>query len=177
MEELIAKRYIDALNSMVETSSFESYAKVFETLALEFKNEKFTAFINNPYIAKKEKETLLLDSVKSVESKEINNLISLLVEKNRIAVIPAIAEGMRKMMARSNKTYTGTVYSNSDINEESMKSISNGLSKKVDANVSLTFVKNDFAGIKVDVEDLGIEINFSKDRINSQLIEHILKAI
>jgi len=100
-----------------------------------------------------------------------------LVEKNRIAVIPAIAEGMRKMMARSNKTYTGTVYSNSDINEESMKSISNGLSKKVDANVSLTFVKNDFAGIKVDVEDLGIEINFSKDRINSQLIEHILKAI
>jgi len=39
MEELIAKRYIDALNSMVETSSFESYAKVFETLALEFKNE------------------------------------------------------------------------------------------------------------------------------------------
>jgi hypothetical protein len=40
MEELIAKRYIDALNSMVETSSFESYAKVFETLALEFKNEK-----------------------------------------------------------------------------------------------------------------------------------------
>ena len=126
---------------------------------------------------KKEKETLLLDSVKSVESKEINNLISLLVEKNRIAVIPAIAEGMRKMMARSNKTYTGTVYSNSDINEESMKSISNGLSKKVDANVSLTFVKNDFAGIKVDVEDLGIEINFSKSRINSQMIEHILKAI
>ena len=32
-------------------------------------------------------------------------------------------------------------------------------------------------GIKVEVEDLGIEINFSKSRLNMQLVEHILKAI
>jgi F-type H+-transporting ATPase subunit delta len=38
-------------------------------------------------------------------------------------------------------------------------------------------VKNDFNGIKVAVEGLGIEINFSKDRIDSQIIEHIIKAI
>ena len=58
-----------------------------------------------------------------------------------------------------------------------MQDLSNGLSKKFDSSISLSFVKNDFNGIKVGIEDLGVEINFSKSRINSQMIEHIVKAI
>ena len=58
-----------------------------------------------------------------------------------------------------------------------MQELSSSLSKKFDLNISLEFVENDFNGIKVDVEDLGVEINFSKSRINSQMIEHIIKAI
>ena len=55
--------------------------------------------------------------------------------------------------------------------------LSSGLSKKFDSTISLNFVKNDFNGIKVTVEGLGIEINFSKDRIDNQIIQHIIKAI
>ena len=58
-----------------------------------------------------------------------------------------------------------------------IEDLSAGLSKKFDSKISLHAVKNDFNGIKVDVEGLGIEINFSKDRIDSQIIEHIIKAI
>jgi F-type H+-transporting ATPase subunit delta len=58
-----------------------------------------------------------------------------------------------------------------------MQELSDGLSKKFDSKISLSYVKDDFNGIKVDVQDLGIEINFSKSRINSQMIEHIVKAI
>ena len=38
-------------------------------------------------------------------------------------------------------------------------------------------MKNDFDGVKMKIEDLGLEIHFSKSRINSQIIEHIAKAI
>lgn len=133
--------------------------------------------MNNPNVKQEEKSKILLDAVKSVESKEIENLIKLLAEHNRINIIPALAEVMRKDLADLNKIYNGIIYSDSDIDSKVIIDLSDGLSKKFNSNISLTFVKNDFNGIKVDVEDLGIEINFSKTRINNQIIEHIVKAI
>jgi F-type H+-transporting ATPase subunit delta len=120
---------------------------------------------------------ILLEAVKSANSKQINNLIRLLVEKNRIGIIPALAEGLRKNLTASTKIYKGNVYSDSIIDNKVIQDLSAGLSKKFDSKISLEFIKNDFNGIKVDVEDLGIEIDFSKSRINSQIIEHIVKAI
>jgi F-type H+-transporting ATPase subunit delta len=110
-------------------------------------------------------------------SEIINTLVKLLVEKNRTSIIPALAEGMRKDTANTSKTYSGVVYSDSDLDAKVIQDLSSGLSKKFDSNISLNFIKDDFDGIKVDVEDLGIEINFSKTRINNQIIEHIIKAI
>ena len=60
---------------------------------------------------------------------------------------------------------------------KTLTDLSTGLSKKVDATVELTFIKSDYDGLKVEVADLDMEINFSKTRVNAQLVEHILKAI
>ena len=120
---------------------------------------------------------ILLEAVKSADSDKVNNLIKLLVEKKRINIIPAIAQELKKDIAASTKTYEGVVYSDSKIDDKTMQELSSSLSKKFDLNISLVFVEKDFNGIKVDVEDLGIEINFAKSRINSQMIEHIIKAI
>lgn len=177
MEELVAKRYIKAIEDLTDLETFENIADIFGVLSGSFSNATVKSVLESPYVSKKEKESLLLDSVKSVNSKEINNLISLLVEKNRINIIPAIATEMKKIIAKAKKEYRGTIYSNGDIDASTIQSISSGLSKRVDANIELNFVKTDFNGIKVDVEDLGLEINLSKDRLNSQLINHILKAI
>ena len=177
MEELIAKRYIKAIVEGSDISDIENMASIFSTLALSFKDKKFLNVIDNPNVRDSDKSSILLDGVKSANSKRINNLIKLIVENNRINVIPAIAEGMRKDLAKATKTYEGTVYSDSDIDVKVMNELSGGLSKKFDSKITLAFVKNDFNGIKVDVEDLGIEINFSKSRINNQMIEHIIKAI
>ena len=177
MEELIAKRYIKAMVNSSEASSVENIAAVFSTLADSFKNEKFINIIENPDVSISDKSSILLDAVKSADSNEINNFIKLLVENKRINIIPAIAEEMRKDLANRTKTYTGTIYSDSDIDAKVLEELSNGLSKKFDSNITLVYKKDDFDGIKVDVEDLGVEINFSKSRINSQMIEHIVKAI
>ena len=177
MEELIAKRYIKAIKDGSNVTSIEGMTSIFSTLAESFKNDKFVNIIENPNIDSKYKSEILLEAVKSADSKEVNNLIKLLVENGRIAIIPAIAEEMRKDVARSSKTYEGVIYSDSDIDAKVITDLSSGLSKKFDATITLIFIKSDFNGIKVDVEDLGIEINFSKSRINNQMIEHIIKAI
>ena len=177
MEELVAKRYIKAVKSSSDIEVMKSMTTIFTALAESFKNDNFIQIINNPNIAKNQKSEILLDAVKSAESNQVNNLIKLLVENNRINIIPAIANEMKKDLASSTKTYSGVVYSDSDIDAKVIQDLSDGLGKKFDSSISLDFVKNDFNGIKVDVEDLGIEINFSKTRINSQIIEHIVKAI
>jgi F-type H+-transporting ATPase subunit delta len=69
------------------------------------------------------------------------------------------------------------VYSDSDIDSKVIEDLGNGLGSRFDSKISLKFVKDNFKGIKVDVEDLGVEISFSKSRINDQMIEHIIKAI
>ena len=177
MEELIAKRYIKALKSSSDEKSMESITTVFSALAESFKDEKFIGIITNPNVKSAQKQEILLEAVKSVKSSQIDNLIKLLVENKRINIIPAMAVELKKDVANSTKTYDGVVSSNSTIAKKVVTELSNGLSKKFDSNITLTSIKNDFNGIKVEVEGLGIEINFSKDRIDSQFIEHIIKAI
>jgi F-type H+-transporting ATPase subunit delta len=177
MEELIAKKYIKALKQGSDLESMKSLTEVFSILADAFNDEKFVSIVSNPHIDVNQKATILLDAVKSAESESVNNLIKLLVENKRINVIPAIAKELKKDMAKSTKTYEGIIYSDSEIDTKVMTELSDGLSKKFDSTITLIFVKNDFNGIKVEVEGLGIEINFSKDRINNQIIEHIIKAI
>ena len=177
MEELIAKRYIKAIVDGASISDMENIAAVFSTLAISFKDEKFLNIIDNPNVSISDKASILLDGVKSANSERINNFIKLIVENKRINIIPAIAEGMRKGLADATKTYEGTIYSDSDIDAKVISELGNGLSKKFDSKITLVHVKNDFNGIKVDVDDLGVEINFSSTRINNQMIEHIIKAI
>jgi len=177
MEELIAKRYIKAIKSSFDIESMENITSVFSALAESFKDEKFINIIDNPNVAANDKLDILLDAVKSAGSKEVDNFVRLIVENGRINIIPAIAEEMRKDVANTTKTYEGVVYSDSDINAKVVQDLSDGLSKRFDSKITLEFMKNDFDGIKVDVEDLGIEINFSKTRIDNQIIEHIVKAI
>jgi len=177
MEELIAKRYIKALKLSSDLESMTGITTVFSALAESFKDEKFVQVIGNPNVQSAQKQEILLEAVKSAKSSQIDNLIKLLVENKRINVIPAMAVELVKDVANSTKTYSGIISSNSDIDAKVVAELSGGLSKKFDSNITLTSIKNDFNGIKVEVEGLGVEINFSKDRIDSQFIEHIIKAI
>jgi F-type H+-transporting ATPase subunit delta len=177
MAALVAKRYVNALLDGENAEGMATLLAVFEALSSQFENEKFIDIISSPSIASSLKEEILLAAVASLKSEKINNFLKLLGEKNRFEIIPAIATALSKEMAIVNNAYTGSIFSDVEMDAKTVESLSKGLSSKVDANISLEFVKTDFDGIKVEVEDLGIELNFSKERINSSLIDHILKAI
>ncbi len=177
MEELIAKRYVKALKLSSDLEFMKDIATIFSSVAESFKDNAFVSIMNNPNVDVKDKLSILLAAVKEINSSKVNNFIKILVENKRINIIPAIAKELQKYVSDSTKTYKGTVYSDTDIETKIIVELSAGLSKKFNSKISLETVKNNFNGIKVDVEGLGIEINFSKDRIDSQIIEHIIKAI
>ena len=177
MSELIAKRYVKALKYDIDDKSLNIISDIFSEITLSFDNDKFKNIMDNPAVNADDKTNIILDSVKSAKSEKLNNFIKLLGENNRLNIIPSLAKYMKKDIAVTTKVYTGTVYSNNDIDSKIIKNLCTGLGKKFDSKITLDFVKNEFDGIKVDVEDLGVEINFSKTRINNQIIEHIVKAI
>ena len=177
MEALIANRYVKALASMMDTASLENVKTLFDALADAYKDGAFMAVVNDPQIDRSVKEEMLLAVVAGANSSAVNNLIRLLVEKGRLALIPAIAESLRLTLAALNKTYEGKVYSNTAVEAPMLEALSSDLGKKMDATITLAFVETDYDGIKVEVEDLGVEVSLSKRRLNAQLIEHILKAI
>ncbi len=100
-----------------------------------------------------------------------------LISNNRLDLIPYIADELKSIISNKTKSYDGVVYSNEDIDKDILLKLSDGLSSKFDSKISLTYKKSDFNGIKVDVDGLGVEIDFSKNRINSQIVEYILQAI
>ncbi|NOQ30962.1 MAG: F0F1 ATP synthase subunit delta [Helicobacteraceae bacterium] len=177
MEEVIAQRYIKALRETMDTSSIENVSILFNALAVEFQNESFLNIMENPYVESTTKESILLDAVKSASSDKLNNFISLLVENSRIGIIPAISTELSKAISYQNNSFVGKVLSDSTIDDATLKSLSEGISKKMSAEIKLEFFNSDFNGIKVEVDDLGIEVSLSKSRISDQLVEHILKAI
>jgi F-type H+-transporting ATPase subunit delta len=177
MAALVAKRYVKALLEGENAENLAAISVIFDALSSQFENESFVDFISAPMISSSVKEEILLAAVEKAKSEKINNFLKLLAEKNRLELIPEIADQISKEIAVVNNAYTGKIFSDLDMDAKTVEALSSGLGKKVNANITLEFVKTNFDGIKVEVEDLGVEINFSKQRINTSLIDHILKAI
>ncbi len=175
--ELIAKRYVKPLLESCDQDALENLSVLFGALASAYQNDKFTLIMDSSEVSSETKCQLVLDMVASAESALVNNLIKLLAENGRLLLIPAIADQLTREIARSKRSYKGRIYSNSVVDEASVESIARDLGKKMDAKIVLSYVASDFDGVRVEVDDLNVEINFSKSRLNAQLVEHILKAI
>lgn len=175
--ELIAKRYVQSLMALLDESSLDNTAELFSVLATAFNDSKFLQIMRSNDIAVLAKTNLVLEMVASAQSTEINNFIKLLGENGRLPLIPAISSDLKRQIASKKRVYNGRVYSNTEIKQDSIDSIAHDLGKKMDATISLQFVPSSSDGIRVVVDDLNVEIDFSKSRLNAQIVEHILKAI
>jgi F-type H+-transporting ATPase subunit delta len=63
------------------------------------------------------------------------------------------------------------------MDKASLDAIALDLGKKTNSTVALTHVTSLNDGVRVVVDGLNVEIDFSKSRLNAQIVEHILKAI
>jgi F-type H+-transporting ATPase subunit delta len=175
--ELIAKRYIKPVMESCDQASLENLSTLLSAVAKAYENEKFNLIMNSNDVSSSAKCQLILDMVASANSTVVNNLIKLLAENGRLSLIPAMSEQLNREIGRAKRTFTGRIYSNNAVDQTSVDTIARDLGTKMGATISLSYVASDFDGIRVEVDDLNVEINFSKSRLNAQLVEHILKAI
>jgi len=176
MIDLVAKRYVKALMSDRDNDSLNSIYNELEKISTAYTNEKFLTIISSTDVTNNEKVDFIL-SLLDTTSETITNLVKLLGDKKRLNIIPEIVNGLEKELSVLNNSYTGVVYTNKELSSTDMDKLNSQFSKKFDVNLELAQNICDYDGIKVDIDGLGVEVGFSKERLKSQMIDHILKAV
>lgn len=176
MKDLIAKRYVKALLDGRDVKSATAIYNDLKVVSSAFAEEKFNSIIASTEVKSDDKVNLIISFLEK-SSDDLNNIIKLLGNKKRLDLIPAIVAELDKQIAKMNNSYNGVVYTNKELSADYISSIEAEFSKKFDVKLSLSQNVCDYDGIKVDIDSLGVEIAFSKERLKSQMIDHILKAV
>ncbi len=176
MSNLVAKRYVKALVDGRETKAINKLSENLNVISSAFADEKFNSIISSPEVSDSKKVELVISFVKKSDD-TFTNFVKLLGEKRRLGLLPEIAKELEVQLAAMNNTYVGVVYTNNELSGDYITSIEQQFSKKFDVKLSLSQNVCDYDGIKVDIDGLGVEISFSKERLKSQMIDHILKAV
>jgi len=176
MSNLVAKKYVKALMIGKSLEDIKSVSQVINNVASAYSFDKFNIIIDSIEVSKDDKISLI-NSFDENMSDEIKNLIRLLANNKRLDIIPDIADELKQNISKLDNSYDGVIYINKPLDDSEVEKISNQFAKRFDIKLSLTQNICDYDGIKVDIDGLGVDINFSKERLKSQMIEHILKAV
>ena len=176
MIDLVAKRYVKAIMSDRDNESLNSVYDELKTISSAYNNDKFISIISSIDVKNNDKVEFVLSLLDSCGDTTIN-LIKLLGDKKRLNIIPEIVNVLEKELAVINNSYAGVIYTNKELNADDVEKLNSQFSKKFNVNLELAQNICDYDGIKVDIDGLGVEIGFSKERLKSQMIDHILKAV
>ena len=176
MKGIIAKKYVNALMKGCDESEIGSIERSISEISSAFTSTKFNNIILSPDLSSKEKERFVLSLLQNCENRLIN-FIKLLAINDRLTLIPIIAKELRYQISLKSNSFEGEVISNFKISKEQITKLEENLSNKFNANIKLRAQVSDYPGIKIELDDLGVEVSFSLNRLKSQMVEHILKAV
>lgn len=176
MIDLIAKRYVKALLDGSNITDVTAVCNELGKISSAYADEKFIAIVSSSEIANSNKVEFIISLVDNI-STTTKNLVRLLGDNKRLNIIPFIFQELKNQISVLNNSYAGVVYTNKQLDSSYVDSITEKFSKKFNINLVLEQNICDYDGIKVDIDGLGVEISFSKERLKSQMIDHILKAV
>ena len=176
MEELIAKRYVDALLSIADKKERTLYVKAINGIAESYGDPKVDAMVDAPIISTDAKVDTLLASLGKDADTKLTNFIKLLGEHKRLGLIPEIAKVLNAQIQKESNKYDGIISSKETLDAGEIGKLEETLKRYTGSSIKLNQKKSDLDGLRVDVDDLGIEVNFSKERVKEQLIDFIMKS-
>ncbi|NPA74240.1 MAG: F0F1 ATP synthase subunit delta, partial [Epsilonproteobacteria bacterium] len=147
MIPVVAKKYVKAL---LQGCSDDKYKEYYDKLALlngAFYLEKMKNIILSPNISKDEKYNFLISLVEN-KDKHFDNFIKILVENDRLMLIPAICDELRYQISLKENSFVGKIISNKPFDDNSIKNIEEKLSSKFNATIKLDSFVTDYPGIK-----------------------------
>jgi F-type H+-transporting ATPase subunit delta len=176
MVELVAKRYVKALMSGRDVESLTGIFNELKSISTAYGDDKFLSIISSTEVSKDKKTDLIVSFIDGC-SDATKNLIKLLGEKGRLDIVPNIVSDLDNELSIANNSYKGVIYTNVELSDDEVSKLNQQFAKKFNVDLTLTQNVCDYDGIKVDIDGLGVEVGFSKERLKSQMIEHILKAV
>ncbi len=174
MEELIAKRYAQALSSV--SKDLPSTLEVLNVMSEAISSPEIKSTLTSPIIPSESKTAMILSAM-SDDDNTLVNFIKVLGENRRLDLIPAITKVLNTDQQRVSNEYEGVLKSASSLDEAVVANLEETLKKYTGSTIKLTQEKSDLDGLRVSVDDLGIEVNFSKQRVKEQLIDFIKKSL
>jgi F-type H+-transporting ATPase subunit delta len=175
MEELIAKRYATALSSV--SKNVASISEILNVLTEVISNEEIKTVLTSPIIASEKKTEMILATLGKKADATLVNFIKILGENKRLDLIPAIAKVLNADLQKESNQYEGILKSKETLDDKELSKLEETLKKYTGSTIKLTQEKTDLDGLRVSVDDLGIEVNFSKQRVKEQLIDFIKKSL
>ncbi len=177
MEALIAQKYAKAIFATKNSALISEFAEVLNGLSSAFGQSKtLSSTLNSPLLSDENKTKAILDAVGDKVDTKVMNFIKLLGENQRLSLIPAISKIINAKLQKETNSYQGVIYSNKQLDKSEISQLESTLSRHTGSTISLKEINSDIEGIKVSVDDLGIEVNFSKQRVKDQLLDFINQA-
>ncbi|KIM13110.1 MAG: ATP synthase subunit delta [Sulfurovum sp. FS08-3] len=177
MEDLIAKRYVKALLDVTPENKKTHYIDTLNALSEAFSTSGVVTILESPIVSKEDKLAMVMASLDSDLDDKMGNFIKILSDNRRLGLIPNIASIINMQIQKESNQYKGVVISHETLSQASIDSLQETLAKYTGSQIELVQESGDIDGMKVSVEDLGIEVSFSKDKVKQQLIDFIKKSL
>jgi len=175
MEELIAKRYAKALSSV--SKDIKGISAILNVLTEAINVDEVKTALTSPLISDEKKTEMILSTLGKDVDATLVNFIKILGENKRLDLIPAIAKVLNAELQKESNEYEGVLKSSNELSKDELSKLEASLQKYTGSTIKLTQEKTDLDGLRVSVDDLGIEVNFSKQRVKEQLIDFIKKSL
>ena len=175
MEELIAKRYAKALSE--SSNKVAEITDVLNVLSEVVNTKEVKTALTSPIVASEKKTEMILSALGDSVDAVLINFIKILGENKRLDLIPAITKVLNSDLQKVSNKFEGVLKSKKTLDESALNNLEETLKKYTGSTIKLTQEKSDLDGLRVSVDDLGIEVNFSKERVKEQLIDFVKKSL
>jgi F-type H+-transporting ATPase subunit delta len=177
MDKLIAKKYAKALIESSDDKKLAGYMEILGAVANSFGDSAVLEAIKSPLIEKDKKSEIVMAALGKKPDAALANLIKLMAQKNRLDLIPDVVSIIAFEQKKASNKFEGTIYSDEKLSDDSVAKLEKSLASYSGADIKLNRSDSDQPGIKVEIEDLGIELGFSREKVKQALIDHIQKAL
>ena len=178
MEKLIAKKYARALMDSGKNAQVGRWLEVLRGIATAMHEPAMSDWIASPLIDNAQKADFLIKALGDSAETPVVNLIRLMAQKGRIGLIPDLVEIIDFERKKASNRFAGKILTDEKLSKKSLTSLEESLAAySGGAKIQLKQKKTDLSGLKVEVEELGVELSFSREKIKQALIDHIQKAL
>ena len=138
-QRTIARPYAQAVFELAqEQKNLKGWSTALETLSNVASNEDMRSLMGNPRLTREQLADTVIDLCGSTLFESSKNFVRLVVENDRLEIMPAIREVFEQLRAVAESTLTAEVVSAFPINKEQEKSISKALQQRFKREIALT---------------------------------------